>query len=273
MENLALFALPKVDDDYSTGDESDGQEEQNLVLSDEEHDVVNHAEVEDKDDDYEASPRSQKAAEDIESLSKLPSTISRAAKISRLLQELKEIDRIGPDLEVLLYNHVVTLNIQAQVKDCNYDVIKVLLSAGADINAHTAASLCLAVKAADLRLTDIFLATKPTPDSLAAALRHSLNLPTPADRLNFTRRLIEAGAPGSELNRALRYALLQHPNDRELIKLLSAHADTTDGTALKFAIDQEDTQTVELLTTKKKGKYTSGEREESEGHVKGGIEV
>lgn len=182
----------------------------------------------------------------------MPTDAAKAAKMSLLLRHTKQKEH----LDVLLYNEVQTILQTNPLDTRNYDVVSTLLSAGADINAHTAAAFCCAVKAASVPLTDLMLHVKPTPDSLAAALRHSLNIPTPIDRQSFTRKLVEAGAPPSEVNRALNYALHAHSSDYALIELLASYADSTDGKALSFAaIDKQDSRAVELILAKSSRKY------------------
>ncbi|KAJ4419917.1 hypothetical protein N0V85_000804 [Neurospora sp. IMI 360204] len=183
-------------------------------------------------------------------LSKMPTTAAKAAKMSLLLRHTKQKDH----LDVLLYNEVQTI-LQTQLDTRNYDAVGTLLSAGADINSHNAAAFCCAVKASSTPLTDLMLSVKPAPDSLAAALRHSLNIPIPSDRQHFTRKLVEAGAPSSEVNRALNYALHAHSSDYPLIELLSAYADSTDGKALGFAVEKQNGQAVELILAKSSRKY------------------
>ncbi|CCC07140.1 unnamed protein product [Sordaria macrospora k-hell] len=186
----------------------------------------------------------------LDDLSKMPTTAAKAAKMSLLLRHNKQKDH----LDVLLYNEVQTI-LQTPLDTRNYDVVGTLLSAGADINAHTAAAFCCAVKTSSTLLTDLMLSYKPTPDSLAAALRHSLNILIPSDRQDFTRKLVEAGAPASEVNRALNYALHAHSSDYQLIEVLSAYADSTDGKALGFAVEKQDAQAVELILAKSSRKY------------------
>ncbi|SPQ25318.1 2b1d0687-2bb0-412d-a86e-e1546585b3ec [Thermothielavioides terrestris] len=67
------------------------------------------------------------------------------------------------------------------------------------------------------------------------------------DRLAFTKKLIAAGAPRSEANRALIYAINTHPADHPLITLLASHADAADGEALAAAIRHEHADAVAIL--------------------------
>lgn len=129
-------------------------------------------------------------------------------------------------------------------------VVRSLLAAGADVNVNKAAALRAAVKGADMQLLDLLLSASPTPTSLATALPHSVNIVDPMDRLTFTQRLIEAGAPRAEANRALIYAITTHPTDLPLLGLLAFHADSTDGEALALAAKKENPDVVHLLLEK-----------------------
>lgn len=134
-------------------------------------------------------------------------------------------------------------------------IARSLLAVGADVNANKAAALRAAVKGADMQLLDLLLAASPTPTSLATTLPHSVNIVDPMDRLSFTQRLIEAGAPRAEANRALIYAITTHPTDLPLLGLLASHAESTDGEALALATKKENPDVVHLLLEKTNKSY------------------
>jgi hypothetical protein len=162
-------------------------------------------------------------------------------------------------LNAILFKEVQTL-LQLPAPQRQLTVLRSLLSAGADINAHKAASLCCAIKAADAPIVDLLFASatpSPSPSSLAAALPQSLNILDPMDRLAFTQRLIAAGAPAQEANRALVYAITAHPADQPLIALLAGHAEPGDGEALMVAVKNGNVDAVGLVLEKGGGKYTA----------------
>ncbi|KAK0701886.1 hypothetical protein B0T26DRAFT_757860 [Lasiosphaeria miniovina] len=140
-------------------------------------------------------------------------------------------------------------------------VFQSLISAGANPNTNQAAVLCLVVRAADTPLSDLLFKTTITTESVALALRHSLNIQNPGDRLVFTRTLIEAGAPAFETNRALAYAIDTYagddkqPCDISLINLLAGHADSTDGEAVTRALKKERVDLVSLVLDRTPKKY------------------
>jgi hypothetical protein len=70
------------------------------------------------------------------------------------------------------------------------------------------------------------------------------------DRFTFTRKLLDAGTPGLEVNRALTFAIASHPDDLPLLRTLVGKADTSDGEALMVAIAKARYEIIELLITK-----------------------
>lgn len=138
----------------------------------------------------------------------------------------------------------------------NMAVMKMLLSAGADLNFDKAYVLRMAVKNTDQRLLDILFSAKPTSASLASGLPMSTNIVDAMDRLTFTQKLIDAGAPSDEINKALVYAIRTHYLDHPLVGLLARHADSRGGGALKTAVEEEHDALVTLLLEKTPVKYS-----------------
>lgn len=159
-------------------------------------------------------------------------------------------------LDAILFKEVQTL-IKTPPNKRDLTVLSLFLSAGADVNAHKAAALCCAVKAADAPIVDLLFGANPSPASLAAALPQSLNVVDPMDRLAFTQRLIEGGAPAAEANRALVYGITAHPADLPLIGILAAHAESVDGEALITAVKNENSAVVGLVLAKSPSKYNA----------------
>ncbi|OLN95790.1 putative ankyrin repeat protein L25 [Colletotrichum chlorophyti] len=130
-------------------------------------------------------------------------------------------------------------------------IVKILLDAGADVNSHNAAALCHAVAAGDVQITDLLFAARPNPASLASALPHALRIADPMDRLDFSQKLLDAGAPSAEANRALGFAINTYTNDIPLLRTLSIKANTSDGEALISAVKKERPDIVELVLQRK----------------------
>ncbi|KAK4155828.1 Serine/threonine-protein phosphatase [Chaetomidium leptoderma] len=193
----------------------------------------------------------------LETLSPTPTTPTKATKVDALLRRNPSPEM----LNAILFKEVQTL-LTLPAPQRHLAVLRSLLAAGADINAHKAAALSCAVKAADAPIVDLFFATTttttppPSPASLAAALPQSLNILDPMDRLAFTTRLITAGAPAAEATRALVYAITAHPADLPLLALLAAHAEAGDGSALMAAVRGGNADVVGLVLEKGKGKHT-----------------
>ncbi|KAL2135711.1 hypothetical protein VTI74DRAFT_7228 [Chaetomium olivicolor] len=190
----------------------------------------------------------------LDTLCSLPSTTpSKPAKVTALLHHARR--EVTQDLlNALLFKEVQTLlkppstSVPSQR---SLSVLSTLLASGADPNAHKAATLCLAVKAADAPVVDLLFTgnpnAAPSPASLAAALPQSLNIADPMDRLAFTKRLIEAGAPREEANRALVYAVGVHAADLPLIGLLVENAETQGGEAVMAAVRGNNEQVVRVV--------------------------
>ncbi|KAL2190248.1 hypothetical protein L209DRAFT_798394 [Thermothelomyces heterothallicus CBS 203.75] len=193
---------------------------------------------------------------------------SKPAKLAALLRY-----RPTPEfLNAILFKEVQTL-LALPPASRSLSSLRALLAAGADVNAHKAAALCCAVKAADAPIVDLLFGgggggggasptARPSPASLAAALPQSLNISDPMDRLAFTQRLIRAGAPPAEATRALIYAITAHPADLPLITLLAEHADhqsfpsgKKQGGALLVAVEGGNVEAVKVVLEKGAGRY------------------
>ncbi|KAK0619958.1 hypothetical protein B0T14DRAFT_221086 [Immersiella caudata] len=216
----------------------------NIAASHDDHTVFDHIL-------HRGQPNALALANTLHSLCNIPTTHGKVAKVDSVL-------RRGPPracLDQALVVEVETV-LKAPQERRNLAVIKSLLSAGANINTiPKAPALSQVVKAADPLILDIFFSAGPTTESLASALPQSLNIADPMDRLSFTQKLINAGAPDDEINRALVYAITAHPLDHPLIGLLANHANTTEGEALKLAVTKEYDTLVGLLLEKAAFKY------------------
>lgn len=179
-------------------------------------------------------------------LSHLVPSEKKAAKLQIILRWTKE---------TALFNDILVKEVQALTKsepeNRILSMVQVLLSSGADVNAHNAAALCHAVAATDAELTDILCAAKPSPTSLAHALPHALRIADPKERLTFANKLLDAGAPGVEANRALGFAIKTYSDDMPLLRSLSNKANMTDGEALVAAVRRERPDIVELVLHRK----------------------
>ncbi|KAL2196913.1 hypothetical protein P885DRAFT_69376 [Corynascus similis CBS 632.67] len=211
---------------------------------------------------------------------------SKPSKLAALLRHNPTTEM----LNAILFREVQTL-LTLPPSSRTLTCLRALLAAGADVNAHKAAALCCAVKAADAPIVDLLFGSSsitssstftsstssspaanirpPSPASLAAALPQSLNIPDPMDRLAFTQRLVRAGAPPAEATRALIYAITAHPADLPLIALLAEHADhrssssssataaasSKEGEALMVAVKGANVEAVRVVLEKGAGRY------------------
>jgi len=180
-----------------------------------------------------------------------PGNSTKANKVHSILSRTTE----NGILDAILFKEVQTL-LQTPPERQDLSILHSLLSAGADVNAHNAAALCCAVRAANEPIVDMLFSANPSPASLGRALPQALNILEPMDRLTFTQKLIEGGAPATEVNRALGFAVSALSNDRPLIALLAAYAESSDGKALARAVMSENPEIVQLILEKSPAKYS-----------------
>lgn len=193
----------------------------------------------------------------VQAMSNVPSTKQKAVKLDSIIRRTKHKETLNG----LLVSEVEAI-LQSPPEVQTLVVLKALLAAGVDVNAHKAAALCHAVAGANGVLTDVLFAAKPSTASLQEAMRFALKIKDQTERLTFTAKLLDAGAPPSEANDALVYAIAAYPNDFALINTLVAKADTKDGEALGQAVKRASPVLVELILLKSR-KYHKDRLNES----------
>ncbi|CAJ2514062.1 Uu.00g021810.m01.CDS01 [Anthostomella pinea] len=191
-------------------------------------------------------PDSKSLDHGLRSVVKLPSSAVKADKLNAILRRTQSKETITDTLT----DEVRTL-LKASPQERNFACLKMLLAHGADINAHNAMPLCLAVAEANMQLVEILFTASPAPMSLAHAMPHALRIRDLMGRFTFAQKVMEGGIPPSEVNRALVFAVNTYPDDIPLINLLLARADTEDGLALIEAIKNENSDILELILDKK----------------------
>lgn len=190
----------------------------------------------------QGNPSPATANRGLNELSDLPSCEKKAAKLRTLIPYAKDTAL----LDDMLVKEVHSLVHTAPEKRIS-SIVDFLLSSGANVNARNAAALCHAVAAADAHLTDLLCAAEPTATSLAYALPHALRISDPTDRRHITKKLLDAGAPSAEANRALGFAIKTYADDMPLLRTLSQKANTADGEALVAAVQRERPDILELV--------------------------
>ncbi|KAL2064498.1 hypothetical protein VTL71DRAFT_4992 [Oculimacula yallundae] len=125
-------------------------------------------------------------------------------------------------------------------------VIRVLLSAGADINAYGGRAVSLATS--DTGIMHLLLSSHPNQKTLWAGLSSAMTLRDPA-RYVLCEKLLQAGAAGEEVSRSLCVAAAEGPPALPLMKLLLPHADVNfnDGEAFCLSVRQIFTEALDLL--------------------------
>jgi hypothetical protein len=179
-------------------------------------------------------------------LSELPSSRSKAAKLQCMLAQPHEKALLN---DILLKE--IDLLLETPQNERTLSTVEALLSSGADVNAYAASALCHSIAACDQQLTDLLFTSDLTPESLESALSHALRIPDAMDRLQFSKRLLEAGASSANATNALAFAINTYTDDISLLRTLSKRANTTHGEALVASVKQEKPDIVALVLQQK----------------------
>lgn len=185
----------------------------------------------------------------LETLTALPSTQSKTVKMQALLPQTTEDDRS----EMLVQE--VSSATDTPPEDFSLSPLEMLLSAGADVNAHRGRALCLAVGAGNDAIVKALLGSEPEPETLQLAFPHAIHNRGKEERFAFTEMLVRAGVPRRESTRALAFCVDTYTDDLELLTLLAENADIEDGIALGKAVKRGGSAVVRLLL----GKGTSSQ--------------
>ncbi|RYP70428.1 hypothetical protein DL771_005469 [Monosporascus sp. 5C6A] len=192
-------------------------------------------------------PSNESLRTGLKAIGQLPSSPLKAKKLDVILRRTKP-----KEIMTGLVIEEVKILVKTRPPDRDFTSLKLLLENGADINADNAEALGRAVAAANMQLVDILFSARPSPNSLAFAMPQALHIRDPKDRLIFAQKILDAGIPASESNRALVFAVQTHTDDIPLINTLLSFADTQDGQVLTEAITKERQDIVELLLQKKR---------------------
>ncbi|KAG8167524.1 hypothetical protein KVR01_003213 [Diaporthe batatas] len=179
----------------------------------------------------------------IQAMANVPSSQEKATKLDSIVKRAKQKE----SLNSLLAFEVQSI-LRAPPQNRTLVVLRALLDLGVDVNTNKAKALQYAVAGADSKITDVLLAAKPNTISLAAAMPFTFHIADQTERLTFIQKLLHAGAPAVEVNRALVHAIATHPDDTALINTLLARADTSDGEALMVAVRKVNVLMVEMIT-------------------------
>lgn len=189
-------------------------------------------------------PSAELVRKHLSTLTGLPSTQSKTAKMQALLPQTTPEDRN----EMLVQE--VSAATQTPADDFSISSLNLLLSAKADVNAHKGRALCLAVAAANPAIVAALLEKKPDPETIQLAFPHAIHNRGARDRFSFTRQLIKAGAPKREATRALAYCVDTYAEDLGLLTMLVENGDTSDGIALIKAVHKGSRRVVGILLDK-----------------------
>ncbi|KAH8661680.1 hypothetical protein BGZ60DRAFT_433482 [Tricladium varicosporioides] len=124
-----------------------------------------------------------------------------------------------------------------------------LLNAGADVNMDHGKVILQATQANDLESLEILLGSTPQASSLESAFASAMKMTDSRRRYDFCKKLVNAGATGEEVHKALITAVTQQPHDSDFLKLIipNANIDYDGGKALCLAISKMLREHVSLL--------------------------
>lgn len=193
------------------------------------------------------TPSASSITHSLRELVPLHSTEDKARKLDIILSK----STLKQDLDLVLAHEVQSVA-QGSAEVASTSALKLLLSSGADPNAHNAAALYHAVIAAKTQIVDLLFTcrTPPNPGALDAALPHALRISEPMERLTLTKKLVQAGASPFEINHALIHAMSAYSTDISLLSALASGADTSDGEALRLSASKESPEMMDLLLSR-----------------------
>jgi len=198
------------------------------------------------------SPTSDTLSRALIALSEMLTTAEKVSKVNALLRHAKQREILAP----VLLSEVKTV-LKSPASQRHYGVVASLLSAGADVNFQNGEVLTFPVKDTDEQLYDMLFAARTLPTSLAPAFGYAVHISDPMSRFIFTRKLLDAGVPSSEVNRVL-VDLIKTNNNQDLFELLVSRAEVAHGEALREAIKcQNSADVVEIVLAKSPGKYSA----------------
>ncbi|KAL4905603.1 hypothetical protein BDW74DRAFT_152859 [Aspergillus multicolor] len=129
--------------------------------------------------------------------------------------------------------------------------VKLLLREGASVDYDNAAALDDAVASRNEEFIDAILQYQPAAQSVNSVFRHVQTFPRDI-RIRITRKLLDAGANGEEVDRILKLAMSRSTGerDRDFIKVLvegGADVSQRNGDLLHIAVEASDSETLEIL--------------------------
>jgi ankyrin repeat protein len=162
----------------------------------------------------------------------------------------------GPSVQVLSQSLILSLELQDASK--RVLIVKQLLDAGADVNYDNGLVILRATQDKFGESLELLLHFCPVPLSLEAAFSSATAMKDPGQRYSFCQKLLNAGATGTVVNKALIVAVQQQPQNTEFLRLVmpSASVDYDGGHALCVAIKNMLREHVLLLLNMKPSEAT-----------------
>ncbi|KAG9228084.1 hypothetical protein BJ875DRAFT_490245 [Amylocarpus encephaloides] len=137
--------------------------------------------------------------------------------------------------------------------DTRFQLTRMLLEKGADVNHNAGESMLQATKLFDLDILSLLLEHRPRSESLSRAFSAALNLSDSGGRMEACHKLIYAGATGEEVNKGLDIAINTEHHNIDFMKLLlrEASVDYENGHALCLAIANQHLLQLQLMLEKR----------------------
>lgn len=176
----------------------------------------------------------------------LPQDIPQSEK-HRIIQALVQKGATGPPLSYWLTR---------AVEEADESLMNILLGAGAPIFSSKDSPIHAAIAKKDLRSLQLLLNTRPPPEVLATAFPLLRVGHSPRERLAVSRLLLQYGAHGAEVDKALVCAVadISSSRDSELITALctnGANINYDNGKVLQLAVSQADLALLHLFCNSK----------------------
>ncbi|KAL2072220.1 hypothetical protein VTL71DRAFT_11563 [Oculimacula yallundae] len=133
-----------------------------------------------------------------------------------------------------------------------------LLRKGADVNIGNGQAILEATKLFDMVLLDMLLERRPHETSLNQAFAVALSYPDSNRRFEACQRLIDRGATGAEVNKALVIAMTVEIQNIDFLRLIlrGASVDFEDGHAICQAVTGNHQDHLQLLLAKRPNEHS-----------------
>ena len=185
-----------------------------------------------------------------------PTTVEKAIKCAMELQltDFNRKDKVKFLLEKVKPQKAMDEALVLEIKlvlaspNPNLSVVKILLAAGADINAIDGEAVVWGIR--DPAIADLLLSKNLNPQSFSKAFFYAVGLDEPA-RYSLCEKLLKAGPPKDPVSIALSTVIKEGQSAIPLIELLLPQSDVNfnDGRAMLAVVEQAFVDGLDILLT------------------------